>query len=105
MEDNIGFSKKPRQVSPQAVVQVVDNTGGSRPGGKAGGHRAGAKAQTAPLKPVTMRVVGGKSKKAAPDVADHISRQLKAVYDDVLSQPVPTRFIDLLSKLDDGCDR
>jgi Anti-sigma factor NepR len=105
MEDNIGFRKKPRPISPQAVVQVVDNTGGSRPGGKAGGHKGGTKSQPAPAKPVGMRVVAGRSKKPAPDVSDHISRQLKAVYDDIVSQPVPSRFIDLLSKLDEDSDR
>lgn len=31
---------------------------------------------------------------------DHIGRQLRAVYDDVLSQPVPDRFLALLDQLD-----
>lgn len=35
-------------------------------------------------------------------VQDHIGRQLRAVYDDLLSQPVPDRFLDLLEKLDQG---
>ena len=103
MEDNIGFRKKPRPENPQAVVQVVDNTGG-RPGGKAGGNKAGARLQSG-VKQVGMRVVGGRVKKAKPDVTDHISRQLKAVYDDVLSQPVPDRFFSLLSQLDTDSDR
>lgn len=31
----------------------------------------------------------------------HIGRQLKAIYDDVLNQPIPDRFLDLLSKLEE----
>lgn len=34
-------------------------------------------------------------------VQDHIGRQLRAVYDDLLSQPVPDRFLELLQQLDD----
>jgi hypothetical protein len=29
----------------------------------------------------------------------HIGRQLKAIYDDVLNQPIPARFLDLLGEL------
>ena len=35
-------------------------------------------------------------------VQDHIGRQLRAVYDDLLSQPVPDRFLELLDQLDRG---
>lgn len=35
-----------------------------------------------------------------PNIQAHLGRRLKAVYDDVLRQPVPDRFADLLSKLD-----
>ena len=104
MEDNIGFRKKPRMEGPQgAALQVVDSPGGSRPGGKAGGQKAGAKQQASHS---GMKVVGGgRGKKSTPDVADHISRQLKAIYDDVLGQAVPSRFFDLLSKLDNDRDQ
>jgi hypothetical protein len=33
-------------------------------------------------------------------VEGHIGKQLKAVYDDVLNQPIPDRFLDLLSQLE-----
>lgn len=33
-------------------------------------------------------------------VQDHIGRQLRAVYDDLLNQPVPDRFLELLQQLD-----
>jgi hypothetical protein len=39
-------------------------------------------------------------KKRVPDVKDHISRQLRALYDEVANQPVPERFMDLLGRLD-----
>ena len=35
-----------------------------------------------------------------PQVQEHIGRQLRAVYDDVLKQPVPDRFRELMEKLD-----
>jgi hypothetical protein len=35
-----------------------------------------------------------------PQVQDHIGRQLRAVYDDVLKQPLPDRFRELMEKLD-----
>jgi hypothetical protein len=47
----------------------------------------------------SMRVIEGGSRKRSPDLNDHLGRQLKAVYDDVLRQPVPSRFTDLLREL------
>jgi len=35
-----------------------------------------------------------------PQVQDHIGRQLRALYDDVLGQPVPDRFKELMDRLD-----
>jgi hypothetical protein len=35
-----------------------------------------------------------------PQIQDHIGRQLRAIYEDVLNQPVPDRFEELLEKLD-----
>ena len=34
-------------------------------------------------------------------IDEHIGRHLKAIYDDVLNQPIPDRFLDLLNKLGD----
>ncbi|MGA2044840.1 MAG: NepR family anti-sigma factor [Roseiarcus sp.] len=34
------------------------------------------------------------------EVKDHIGRQLRALYDEVASQPVPDRFMELLNRLD-----
>ncbi len=35
-----------------------------------------------------------------PPLQDHIGRQLRALYDDVLAQPVPDRFKELMDRLD-----
>jgi hypothetical protein len=40
-------------------------------------------------------------KKRGPNVKDHISRQLKALYSEVANQPVPDRFLELLDRLDE----
>jgi hypothetical protein len=45
----------------------------------------------------TLRV---KKTAAKPDISDQIGRQLQSVYNDVLAQPVPDRFLDLLKDLD-----
>ena len=34
------------------------------------------------------------------EVSDQIGRQLRTVYNDILAQPVPDRFLDLLKDLD-----
>ena len=40
----------------------------------------------------------------APNVPidEHIGRHLKAIYGDVLKQPIPERFLDLLDQLESG---
>ncbi len=35
-----------------------------------------------------------------PQLSDQIGNKLKSVYNEVLSQPVPDRFLDLLKELD-----
>ena len=35
-----------------------------------------------------------------PEISDQIGRQLRSVYNDILAQPVPDRFLDLLKDLD-----
>ncbi len=37
---------------------------------------------------------------AKPEISDQIGRQLRSVYNDVLAQPVPDRFLDLLKDID-----
>ncbi len=38
--------------------------------------------------------------KSRPEIADQIGLQLRSLYDDVLAQPVPGRFLDLLKELE-----
>lgn len=38
------------------------------------------------------------------DLADQIGARLRSVYDDVLAQPVPERFLDLLRQLESGSE-
>ncbi|MDF2118973.1 NepR family anti-sigma factor [Roseiarcaceae bacterium H3SJ34-1] len=51
-----------------------------------------------------MRVVDNRSvAKGQPQQSEiqvQIGRQLRTVYDDVLNQPIPDRFMELLQKLD-----
>jgi hypothetical protein len=35
-----------------------------------------------------------------PEISDQIGRQLRSVYNDVLAQPIPDRFLELLKDLD-----
>ena len=35
-----------------------------------------------------------------PQIQDHIGRQLRSIYDEILNQPVPDRFRDLMDRLD-----
>jgi len=43
--------------------------------------------------------------KLSRDVQAKLGQQLRAVYDDVVSQGVPDRFAELLSRLDDNKDK
>jgi hypothetical protein len=47
-----------------------------------------------------MQVIEGGGASTGPNVKTYIERQLKSVYDDVLNQPIPDRFLDLLNALD-----
>ena len=47
-----------------------------------------------------MQVIEGGGAKTGPHVKTYIERQLKSVYDDILNQPIPDRFLDLLNALD-----
>jgi hypothetical protein len=51
--------------------------------------------------------VGGACPKSAgskPEISDQIGVQLRSVYDDILAQPVPGRFLDLLRQLERSTD-
>ncbi len=54
--------------------------------------------------PIQSAQEGGQILPFESMVQGHIGRQLRALYDDVLSQPIPDRFLDLLRKLDEGSE-
>jgi hypothetical protein len=62
---------------------------------RAEGVRLNEFAEGAMVSVSRSRKSGGKA-----DVADQIGLGLRSVYDDVLSQPVPDRFFDLLRQLE-----
>lgn len=48
----------------------------------------------------TMRPPGGPGRGLEGDIQSHLGRQLRAVYDDMVAQPVPDRFARLLEDLE-----
>ena len=57
--------------------------------------------------PMTQELGGGPCvKKAAPksEVVDQIGLHLRSVYDDILAQPVPGRFLELLRQLESASE-
>ena len=65
---------------------------------------AGGVAEIVPLGTTRIRQKPAFRKEAPKmHVDEHIGRHLKAVYDDVLNQPIPDRFLDLLNQL--GTDK
>ena len=47
-----------------------------------------------------LPVLSPSSAKAEPQIQDLIGRRLKAYYDDVVNEPVPDRFVELLNRLE-----
>lgn len=62
---------------------------------KEAGKRSEAEIMSLP--PSRTRIAGAK-----PEIIDQIGQQLGRVYNDVLKQPVPERFLDLLQALEAG---
>jgi hypothetical protein len=56
-----------------------------------------AEAAGAPSEPA-----GDAARPGVTDVQAYIGRQLRAVYDDVVKQPIPDRFLALMKQLEDG---
>jgi hypothetical protein len=65
-----------------------------------GSHRRAVKAETPPPRDGAMRrsAMG----RASNDIGQQIGRELRGLYADVVSQPVPDRFLDLLNRLETG---
>lgn len=98
MEENSGTSKKLRADTSASAVPAP-GTPARRAGRKAKHRTKAADSAKNDAKSEPMRVIEGGARKRSPDIKDHIGQQLKAVYDDILKQPVPARFTDLLREL------
>lgn len=94
MDDKTGTRKKPSAISARPAVRPV--AGRSAPASAAAPQTQGA----AQPRAENMQVIEGGGAKPGPNVKTYIERQLKSVYDDVLNQPIPDRFLDLLNALD-----
>jgi hypothetical protein len=71
--------------------------------GKSGGGLEGESVSTQARQPMEAKTLSSarvKKSAAKPELAVQIGRQLRLVYNDVLSQPVPDRLLDLLRELD-----
>ncbi len=62
------------------------------------GQLAQAPLAQAPINKASVKQ--GQGQTLEPDVQAHLGRQLRAVYDEMASQPVPDRFIQLLDALE-----
>jgi hypothetical protein len=92
MDKNSGRTKKTR-------VPAESASRGGQPSGVEAKAKRGSTNTVPEPRGEQMQVIEGGGRQRAPDVKDHIGRQLKAVYDDMLRQPVPSRFTDLLQEL------
>jgi hypothetical protein len=94
-------SKRKTRVEAPCVGGSVRDDAGLPP--KAGPQPFSGVAEIIKLDPAHLR-----SKRPKPNDApnvpidEHIGRHLKAIYDDVLKQPSPERFLDLLNQLESG---
>jgi hypothetical protein len=63
--------------------------------------QASAQTQTPPPQAAAAQAAApGQAQPLEADVQAHLGRQLRAVYDEMASQPVPDRFIQLLDALE-----
>jgi len=94
MDDKTGTRKKPSAISARPAVRSA--------GGRATPASAAAPQTQGAVQPraENMQVIEGGGAKTGPNVKTYIERQLKSVYDDMLNQPIPDRFLDLLNSLD-----
>ena len=97
MDDKTGTRKKPSAISARPAVRPVAARGA--PASAAAPSAQALKGEVQP-RAENMQVIEGGGAKSGPNVKTYIERQLKSVYDDVLNQPIPDRFLDLLNALD-----
>jgi hypothetical protein len=103
MDDKNGTKKKPSVVSARPVVRMPSGRGPAVPA-SAGPPSPVQVQAAAPNMVQTMQGIADGGMETGPNVKAYIERQLKSVYDDVLNQPIPDRFLDLLNVLDQSVD-
>lgn len=74
----------------------------ARKGRRAGGTKGQAGQDMSEPIEATMPDPIGPLAPAPTDIQAHIGRQLRSLYDTVVQQPVPDRFLELLNKLDEA---
>jgi hypothetical protein len=99
MDEKSGMKKKPSAVSARPAARAPSGRGPAVPASS--GPPTNVQSQAATPDPVlkTQETDNG-SAESSPNVKAYIERQLKSVYDDVLNQPIPDRFLELLDVLD-----
>ncbi len=103
MDEKNGMKKKPSAVSARPAVRAPSGRGPAAP--VSAGPPPPVQVQAAaPNMAETMQGIADSSMETGPNVKAYIERQLKSVYDDVLNQPIPDRFLDLLTALDQSAD-
>ena len=103
MDEKSGMKKKPSAVSARPVVRALSGRGPAAPA--SAGPPAPVQVQAAaPNMAETMQGIEESGAETGPHVKAYIERQLKSVYDDVLNQPIPDRFLELLNALDKSVD-
>jgi len=102
MDEKTGTRKKPSAISARPAVRPPGTRGPAASAAVQQGAVQAAVQVPAETEPRadTMQVIDGGGTKSGPNVRSYIERQLKSVYDDVLNQPIPDRFLDLLNALD-----
>lgn len=98
MDEKSGMKKKPSAVSARPVVHAPSGRGPAAPA--SAGPSAQVQAQAVGPMEQSPQGIEDSSTDAGPNVKAYIERQLKSVYDDVLNQPIPDRFLELLNALD-----
>lgn len=104
MDDKSGMKKKPSAISARPVGARVPSGRGPAAPAHAGppvpAHNQVQIQAAAPDLAEKTQANEGASAESGPNVKAYIERQLKSVYDDVLNQPIPDRFLELLNVLD-----
>lgn len=96
---------KPIELKPKSVSSSgLRRTGIQRPSD----HNISSERNLSAEQPVAAAAVSvlpvsrRRKANARPEIVDQIGHRLLSVYNEVLSQPIPDRFLDLLSELEAG---